>query len=129
MLGLHPCIQGQVPQSCNITTLNFEKAPLQCYLGNVIPCCTCVSVSPPAPAATYHSVSNDMCVMQHSYHCHDPTDAEWRHDYVPRLILQLLIQPTTKHLRRFIVSCGLKSFANVFPLNKYHCCWGQITIC
>ena len=73
MLGLHPCIQEQVPQSCNITTLNFEKAPLQCYLGNVIPCCTWVSVSPPAPAATYHSVSNDMCVMQQ--YSHIPTIA------------------------------------------------------
>ena len=43
------------------------------------------------------------------YHCHDPTDAERRHDDVARLILQLLIQPTSKHLQR-LIQCVRKEF-------------------
>ena len=42
------------------------------------------------------------------YHCHDPTDAERGHNDVARLILQLLIQPTTKHLQR-LMWCVRKS--------------------
>ena len=49
------------------------------------------------------------------YHCHDPTDAERRHDDVSRLILQLLIQPTSKHLQR-LIQCVRKEFEDWWKL-------------
>ena len=44
------------------------------------------------------------------YHSHHPTDAERRHDDIPWLILQLLIQTTTKHLRK-IINCRSRKSA------------------
>ena len=122
MPGWRPCIQVQDPLSCDILDYDGERPTVlqSVYLGNDMPCCTWDSVSPPAPAATFsHTVIQVgvVCRQKYSkptiaiaitititktYHCHDPTDAERGHDDVPWLILQLLIQPATKHLQRLI---------------------------
>ena len=108
--GWHLYTQGQVPLSWKIILalhkknlhkgswstlgMTFLVAPGRVFL-----------LQPQQPPVASH---RDMLVIKfviashhhyEPYHSHHPTDAERRHDDIPWLILQLLIQTTTKHLR------------------------------